>query len=407
MRRVLCLLAAVVLTVLCCTSAAAWDASTLCNGSKGEEVKALQQALIDLGYLKGKADGIFGNQTENAVRAFQSANGLTVDGLAGKKTRAMLQEAAAGKNSSSTATVQPAATPAPAATAAPAQNTAQNTSSASSSDGSLFGGNYATIRLKDRGDRVKVMQQALIRLNYLTGNADGIFGNKTLNAVLLFQQENNLAADGLAGKKTLKALETADKNGAIHGSSSTVSVSAVTEEKTQSTASAQTSATTASSSKYTSSSRTATAPDGGTIYLLHWFNDIKPSLKNGSNLLIYDPSTGISWTLKVHSRGRHCDAEPLTLQDTEKMVEAFGYQNTWTQKGVYVKLPSGVWTIGSTHDMPHMSGNVKDNGFDGHLCVHFLRDMSETQQNDPNYGVSNQKTIRSLWKSLTGEELNY
>ena len=72
-----------------------------------------------------------------------------------------------------------------------------------------------------------------------------------------------------------------------------------------------------------------------------------------------------------------------------------------------MKLPSGVWTIGSTHDMPHMTGNVKDNDFDGHLCVHFLRDMSEAQQNDPNYGVSNQKTIRALWKSLTGEELDY
>ena len=89
------------------------------------------------------------------------------------------------------------------------------------------------------------------------------------------------------------------------------------------------------------------------------------------------------------------------------MLKAFGGENTWTQKGVYVKLPSGVWTVGSTHDMPHMTGNVKDNGFDGHLCVHFLRDMSEAEQNDPNYGVSNQKTIRALWKSLTGEELDY
>ena len=89
------------------------------------------------------------------------------------------------------------------------------------------------------------------------------------------------------------------------------------------------------------------------------------------------------------------------------MLKAFGGENTWNQKGVYVKLPSGVWTVGSTHDMPHMTGNVKDNDFNGHLCVHFLRDMSEAEKNDPNYGVSNQKTIRALWKSLTGEELDY
>ena len=33
--------------------------------------------------------------------------------------------------------------------------------------------------------------------------------------------------------------------------------------------------------------------------------------------------------------------------------------------------------------------------------------MSEAEKNDPNSGVSNQKTIRALWKSLTGEELDY
>ena len=55
--------------------------------------------------------------------------------------------------------------------------------------------------------------------------------------------------------------------------------------------------------------------------------------------------------------------------------------------------------------MPHMSGAVKDNQFDGHLCVHFLRTMEEAQKNDPSYGVANQKTIRSFWKSLTGEEI--
>ena len=48
---------------------------------------------------------------------------------------------------------------------------------------------------------------------------------------------------------------------------------------------------------------------------------------------------------------------------------------------------------------------LSDNNFNGHLCVHFLRDMSETKQNDPKYGVSNQETIRALWKSLTGETL--
>ena len=50
-------------------------------------------------------------------------------------------------------------------------------------------------------------------------------------------------------------------------------------------------------------------------------------------------------------------------------------------------------------------GNIKDNDFNGHLCVHFLRDMEEAKANDPNYGVSNQETIRALWKKISGEEI--
>ena len=395
-RRLICFLAALVLALSCLASASALSSSTLSIGSRGEEVRKLQQALIDLGYLKGKADGIFGKQTYQAVCNFQTAKKLTVDGLAGKKTQSVLYDASSSAKADSTAKTDTSAASNTSASSAAntTSSSAANTSSVSS--GNLFSGNYATLRLSDRGDRVKIMQQALIRLNYLSGNADGIFGNKTLDAVVAFQKASNLTADGLAGKKTLKALESADKSGTKKGTATPVSIQ---EESTP----AKTSAT--SSSDSPSSSSTAVGKNGSTIQLLHWFKDIKPNLGGGQRLLIYDPSTGISWTLRVHSCGRHCDAEPLTAQDTENMLKAFGGENTWNQKGVYVQLPSGVWTVGSTHDMPHMTGTISDNNFNGHLCVHFLRDMSETKQNDPKYGVSNQETIRALWKSLTGETL--
>ena len=396
MRRLICLLAVLVLAVCCCSSAAALQASTLHNGSRGESVRSLQQALITLGFLKGTADGIFGNKTEQAVRDFQASRKLTVDGLAGTKTQALLQEAASGANTSSASqNTSSASTTETSSSAVSSSSAASSSSSSSSSSGSLFSGNYATIRINDRNSRVKILQQALITLKYLSGTADGVFGNKTLDAVVNFQKAQGLSADGLAGKKTLTALEKAVQNG-------NTASTAQKEETASATDPAEPAAETVTSP---SSAKTGKAPDGSSIRLLHWYNDIKPSLKNGQTLLIYDPSTGISWNLRVLSRGRHCDSEPLTKEDTEKMVKAFGGVNTWNQKGVYVKLPSGVWTIGSTHDMPHMSGSIKDNGFDGHLCVHFLRDMSETKEKDPSYGVANQETIRALWKSLTGETL--
>lgn len=60
------------------------------RGARGNAVKVLQGALICLGYDTGGFDGIFGGKTDSAVRAFQRAHGLSVDGQAGKNTFAAL-----------------------------------------------------------------------------------------------------------------------------------------------------------------------------------------------------------------------------------------------------------------------------------------------------------------------------
>lgn len=58
---------------------------------QGDDVRALQQRLLDLGYAGlGTADGIFGAKTDAAVRVFQAINGLKVDGIVGPKTYAQL-----------------------------------------------------------------------------------------------------------------------------------------------------------------------------------------------------------------------------------------------------------------------------------------------------------------------------
>ena len=55
-------------------------------GSRGEEVRSIQKKLKELGLYKGSIDGIYGTQTQSAVRAFQRNCGITVDGIAGPKT---------------------------------------------------------------------------------------------------------------------------------------------------------------------------------------------------------------------------------------------------------------------------------------------------------------------------------
>src|SRR5271165_228248 len=63
----------------------------LTEGSEGRQVQMLQQALGNV-----KVDGIFGPETEEAVKSFQARSGLTVDGIVGPLTGAALRGSSAG-----------------------------------------------------------------------------------------------------------------------------------------------------------------------------------------------------------------------------------------------------------------------------------------------------------------------
>ncbi len=65
---------------------------------------------------------------------------------------------------------------------------------------------YTTLARGSKGPDVVKLQEALIELGYLNSEADGDYGPKTVNAVISFQSNNNLSADGIAGQKTQEAL---------------------------------------------------------------------------------------------------------------------------------------------------------------------------------------------------------
>lgn len=160
------------------TKTPAASSSTLKKGSTGADVKKLQTRLKELGYLKGSADGDFGDATEAAVKAFQAQNGLTVDGKAGANTQTKLYSDSAKKATTATATntSKPTATP------------------------------FTSYKKGDSGSEIKRVQQRLKELGYLTGSADGDFGDKTEAAVRAFQSRNGLTVDGKVGKNTLSKL---------------------------------------------------------------------------------------------------------------------------------------------------------------------------------------------------------
>lgn len=71
-------------------SAYAAPGTVIKPGMRGDGVILLQEYLIDLGYLSGKADGLFGPKSVSALKAFQQDNGLEPDGICGSSTYAAL-----------------------------------------------------------------------------------------------------------------------------------------------------------------------------------------------------------------------------------------------------------------------------------------------------------------------------
>ena len=149
------------------------DVTTIETGSIGNEVLSLQQRLYELGYYISRLDGVYLDDDMEAVMLFQEINGLTVDGKAGYDTLKLLFSDDAK--------------------AAPEDAISEETT-------------YATLRYGDSGNDVALMQERLIELGYLDGDADGKYGLQTKAAVIAFQRESDLVRDGVAGSKTLAAL---------------------------------------------------------------------------------------------------------------------------------------------------------------------------------------------------------
>lgn len=103
MKRKRILITTLIVTLILCVNAFAVSK----NGSRGEEVRKIQTKLKNWGYYNGAVDGVYGWQTENAVKSFQKKNGLTVDGVAGEKTLNAMGIFSNGGNSSGGGSASP------------------------------------------------------------------------------------------------------------------------------------------------------------------------------------------------------------------------------------------------------------------------------------------------------------
>jgi len=164
----------------------------LTNGSEGRQVQLLQQALGGI-----KVDGIFGPETEAAVRSFQASHGLTVDGIVGPLTSAALRTTGAGSafaadvqstipGETLTGSAQTTATEQAPSTQAQTADVSNDSAPASSGSTPV--------------SAVAQLQHAL----HLP--VDGDFGPETEAAIRRLQARHGLTVDGIVGPATWNAI---------------------------------------------------------------------------------------------------------------------------------------------------------------------------------------------------------
>ena len=138
---------------------------TIALGTKNDDVTDIQDRLYELGYIADKPDGVFGEDTENAVKKFQKLNDLEENGKVNKAVRELLYSEDAVSNAYS------------------------------------YG---------EESPEILEFQNRLQALGYLTTVPDGKFGADTKAAVKRFQENSGLVADGYIGPATKEALLSGD-----------------------------------------------------------------------------------------------------------------------------------------------------------------------------------------------------
>ncbi len=155
------------------------------QGDQGIAVSDLQSRLRAAGYYSGAINGVFGQQTEDAVISLQRARGLTADGIAGYQ----VTQALAGSS-----------TTIPDTSYNPASDTGYNPSG-------------RQLSLGDSGSDVEDLQRRLQNLGYFNGTGTTTyFGTQTRDAVQRFQQDSRLPVTGVADAQTLSALGMTAQN---------------------------------------------------------------------------------------------------------------------------------------------------------------------------------------------------
>ncbi|MBQ3444458.1 MAG: peptidoglycan-binding protein [Selenomonadaceae bacterium] len=190
------------------------SAAALKYGDRGSQVKEIQEYLIAQNLLHVAADGVYGSATVNAIKDFQSALGLEVDGVCGAETYKLLWAAAFDKIDITT--YQPGDyVPEPPRSVNEVVNSVNEVSTVLSAVNTVkeivqYAGVGDTIKLGMEGEGVVHLQNKLTEHGFYDGEVDGVADKDTIDALKDFQSSRGMKADGICGRRTYSALDEED-----------------------------------------------------------------------------------------------------------------------------------------------------------------------------------------------------
>jgi len=114
-----------------------------------------------------------------------------------------------------------------------------------------------------------------------------------------------------------------------------------------------------------------------TIELIDW-STAKSIVPTGVNLRVVDVRTGISFNLRGFSKSGHMDSEPPTQEDTDAILRSRGGVWAWAPRPVWVTVGDRTYAA-SLNGMPHDVSTIRNNGMNGHLCLHFNNTVTNSK----------------------------
>ncbi|MBD2434374.1 MULTISPECIES: peptidoglycan-binding domain-containing protein [Fischerella] len=179
------------------------SALALERGDQGPSVRSLQQKLRNAGFYQAPITQVYDFDTEAAVRRFQKAAGIQVNGIAGPTTLQTLQKWPKGSNSSQLSKLSSLSNPTPKLSTVSYRTQQPSTANLTTTNKRR---NPNLLQKGDEGQAVKALQERLRIAGYYYGKSTGIFGPITEESVKRFQQAYNLRVDGVVGPATLRKL---------------------------------------------------------------------------------------------------------------------------------------------------------------------------------------------------------